>query len=136
MTRRGLARWRSLVDEPPMTDEDGPLDDGAVTRLLALRALARPGEDVLGDLIALFRDDARARVDQLRRVDGVSTQDLRRAAHTLKGAASNVGAKRVAELAAALERSYVDEIPPEAGILETLDHELTRAIAALERAIR
>jgi PAS domain S-box-containing protein len=60
--------------------------------------------DVLDEVIAIFRHSAPALVDDIRAgVDARDGHRIRQAAHTLKGAAGNVSAKRLAALALDLE---------------------------------
>src|SRR4051812_18827090 len=95
------------------------VDDVVVARLRLLRdQVARPGEDVLGELLGLFERDAKVRMDAIiaavsaehvatelaRPLDATRAMEARRqAAHALKGSAGNVGAARVAALAAHVE---------------------------------
>lgn len=104
------------------------VDELAVKRLQQLRdQVARPGEDVLGELVALFERDARLRVNAIR--DAVATgaaEARRQAAHALKGAAGNIGAARVAATAAHVEKEDVD-----VEIAELLHREVEVALQAL-----
>lgn len=110
-----------------MTFDDVPIvDDVVVARLLALRdQVAKPGEDVLGDLLVLFTRDTRARIAALR-ASAQSELDRRQAAHALKGSAGNVGAGRVAAIAAHVEKHGVD-----ADALDRLEREVEVALLAL-----
>lgn len=84
-------------------EQDAILDEAVLTRLRELRAqVQRPGEDLLGDLIALFERDSRARVQTLR--VAASAAERKQAAHALRGSAANLGAARVAALALRAER--------------------------------
>src|SRR5205823_10755726 len=78
------------------------VDDVVVRRLLTLRdQVAKPGEDVLGELLQLFERDSRVRLLALK--DALAARDSgarKSAAHALKGSAGNVGARRVAAIAA------------------------------------
>jgi HPt (histidine-containing phosphotransfer) domain-containing protein len=113
-------RWR----EAPLVDE------AAVQRLRSLRAqVQREGEDVLGELLELFRKDSLARIDRMRRPQ--RDDDVKHTAHALKGAAMNVGAARVAALALFLERKGA-ATPAE---LDTLLAELRRAEEELARRL-
>lgn len=109
---------------PPGTDAP-VIDDVVVERLCLLRdRVARPGEDVLGELLSLFERDAHVRLDDLARAR--SREEQRLSAHALKGAAANVGAARVAAWAAHIEKN---ECCAEA--LAQLAREITAAVAAL-----
>jgi HPt (histidine-containing phosphotransfer) domain-containing protein len=104
------------------------VDDVVIQRLLALRdAVAKPGEDVLGDLLRLFARDSDTRLAMLRAALAAKDEEGRKnAAHALKGAAGNVGAKRVAAIAAHVEKHAVDE-----ALLTLLAAEVDAALAAL-----
>lgn len=104
------------------------VDDVVIERLRALRdQVARPGEDVLGELLALFVNDTRVRIRAIRTALAEDNGEARRqAAHALKGSAGNVGARRVAEVAAFLEKGA-----PVAADVDLLEGEVESAIAAL-----
>lgn len=100
-------------------------------RLRQLRdQVARPGEDVLGELLGLFARDARLRVEALRAslaMGGPEGAEARRqAAHALKGASANIGAARVAATAAHMEKNEID-----AAVVELLHQEVEAALPAL-----
>lgn len=97
-----------------MSDDDTILDPATLERLRALAvAVARPGEDILGHLARLFIEDSGQRLTALRAAWAAGkADDAARAAHTIKGAAANVGAVRVVKAAVAVEaacRGAVDE---------------------------
>jgi HPt (histidine-containing phosphotransfer) domain-containing protein len=76
-----------------------------VARLRALTtSVARPGEDLPGHLVSLFRSEGDRLANELRTAwrEG-RLDDARRYAHTLKGSARNVGATAAAEAAARAE---------------------------------
>lgn len=63
------------------------------------------GERLLGQMIRLFLDNSADRMDQIRTGrDGADLEEAGRGAHSLKSSAANVGAQRVRELAAEIER--------------------------------
>lgn len=115
-----------------LPNADVPIvDEIAVNRLRQLRdQVARPGEDVLGELLGLFERDARARVAALRATlveGGAAAPEARRqAAHALKGAAGNIGAARVAATAAHVEKNDVA-----ADVIDLLNQEVEAALVAL-----
>src|ERR1051325_828999 len=86
------------------------VDDVVVSRLLALRdQVAKPGEDVLGELLVLFERDSVTRLEALHQALAARDADAKKnAAHALKGAASNIGAARVAAWAAHVEKAALD----------------------------
>ena len=74
---------------------DDPVLDPAVTS--ALRTLTAPGEpDVLAEVLNLFLAEVPPRMTRLRNawVAG-NIQEVQRAAHSLKGSAGNIGARRL-----------------------------------------
>ena len=83
------------------------LDEPTLARLRDLADKLRDTKgNILRELVDLFDTDGHARLDQLdAAVRSGNTADARRAAHTLKGAAGNVGARRVAALAGVLEKA-------------------------------
>lgn len=76
---------------------------GAPSRLDELRM--ELGADVLQMIIAAFVEDTRAHLDQLRRsaIEG-DFQMLRRTAHSVGGAAANMGAEALARRARGIEQ--------------------------------
>ncbi len=105
------------------------LDDVVVKRLRDLRAqVQRPGEDMLGDLVALFERDSAARLEALRAATHANAR--RQAAHALKGSAANLGAAHVAALALDIERN-----PAAAPDVDGLETAVRRAIAALRERL-
>jgi CheY-like chemotaxis protein/HPt (histidine-containing phosphotransfer) domain-containing protein len=71
-----------------------------------LRELREPGQpDPLAELIDLFRRDARPRLEKMEASAACGDwQALAATTHGLKGSASNLGARRLASLCAALEK--------------------------------
>jgi HPt (histidine-containing phosphotransfer) domain-containing protein len=113
----------------PMTDV--PLIDPAA--LDNLRAL---GDEVfLQEIIDIFLSDTPKRIDELRRA--LAARDLRtfaRAAHSIKGSASNLGAEPLRALAASLEHDARDTIPADAAArIEALANLLATTRCALGR---
>lgn len=105
------------------------VDDAVVQRLRGLSArVAQPGEDVIGELIALFERDGRARLAAIRAaVTAHDPEARRRHAHALKGAAGNLGATRVAAGAQRVELhgATIDDV-------DMLDAVLGETVAALK----
>jgi HPt (histidine-containing phosphotransfer) domain-containing protein len=75
--------------------DHGPVLDPAV--LDTLRKLTPPGEpDVLGEVLKLFLDEVPPRIERLRNAWAAGNiQEVHRAAHSLKGSAGNIGARRL-----------------------------------------
>jgi HPt (histidine-containing phosphotransfer) domain-containing protein len=74
--------------------------------LVDMRRRLGDDDELISDLLDLFLEDYPARIDAI--ADAIKSGDAvaaRRAAHSLKGSASNVSAYRVVEAAAVLESS-------------------------------
>lgn len=108
------------------------VDDVVLRRLLALRdEVARPGENLLGELLTLFAQDTQARIHTIR--SALARGDhaaCKRAAHAIKGAAGNIGATRVAHLAAQLEGADLSR-----GDVDQLEAEVSAALRLLEERL-
>ncbi len=90
---RVIRRW--------LPEKKSPLDQATIDGLLGLGS---DTDDVLGEIIELYVDDAPGRMDAMR--DALETSNpetLASAAHALKSSSANVGAMRVRELCDALE---------------------------------
>ncbi|HEX5173795.1 MAG TPA: GAF domain-containing protein [Gaiellaceae bacterium] len=95
---RPLANGDGDADEPV---EYVNLDDGALANLRDLG-----GDDFLGEVIDAFLGDAPELIATLRRsLQETNTEELRRAAHTLKSNGATLGAEGFAELCRTLEHS-------------------------------
>jgi CheY-like chemotaxis protein/HPt (histidine-containing phosphotransfer) domain-containing protein len=107
------------------------LDDGAIKNLRDLG-----GDDFLGEVIDAFLADAPELMATLRRsLDERSTEELRRAAHTLKSNGSTLGAEQFAEVCRTLEQQAkageLDEAPELVDRIEREYRPLEEAISAL-----
>ena len=123
----------ALKRAKPLSNGDGDsepveyvtLDDGALKNLRDLG-----GDEFLGEVIDAFLADAPQLVATLRRsLDDGNTEELRRAAHTLKSNGATLGAEGFAELCRTLEQrgktgeldgasELVDRVEQEYGPLE------------------
>ena len=102
------------------------LDDVVVARLQRLGTAA--GEDLLGQLAVLFLTEADGWIVAFR--DALARRDagaLMRTAHTLRGAAANLGASELARLCATAETES------KAGSLEGAEARLALIEAEIER---
>jgi CheY-like chemotaxis protein len=105
--QRALLRISPTTPSPEPTTASEP-DPEALDRTIinGLKELREPGQpDPLRELIELFLKDAQPRLQQMEAA--ASAGDLPKlaaATHTLKGSASNLGARRLAALCAALEK--------------------------------
>ena len=104
---------------------DLPLDPNIVA---SLRALG--DEEFVQEIVELFASDASSRlVDMRQRVAIGDWQAVTRQAHSLRGAAGNVGAREVASQAGVLERDA------EAGPVAGAEDILVRLTAAVDEAL-
>ncbi len=70
-----------------------------------LNTLRQVMEDDFGLLIETFKQDSTERLKKLYEVvEGADADLIRRSAHSFKGSSSNVGAKQLSALCAALEK--------------------------------
>ncbi|GAB2510586.1 response regulator [Lysobacter humi (ex Lee et al. 2017)] len=112
--RRALRRWVPTLRRPSVATEAGAppdaavedsrpvLDEAVVTQLRALAEASDPA--LLAQIFGAFRSDTAQRLGLLRTAAAHADADLlRRTAHTLKGAAANVGAARLAATAGELD---------------------------------
>jgi CheY-like chemotaxis protein len=143
----GLSRWAPVAEptvgpdqeqHPAVSqrgqehgDDEPALDAVVLDRLERLGAEA--GEDLVGELTALFLTDADIRIvalhDALTRLDGPA---LIHAAHTLCGASANLGAAVLARLCARLATDgTVGDLENGEALLLSVEEELARVRAAL-----
>jgi HPt (histidine-containing phosphotransfer) domain-containing protein len=104
--------------------------NGALRRLRGNRELLLR---LLGELARQWRDGAQRIRDQLARAQ---REEARRTAHTLKGAAANLGVDNLAAAAAAVEKTLAgpDDAGTEAAVAH-LDLTLGTVCATLDRHI-
>jgi PAS domain S-box-containing protein len=107
------------------------LDDGALGNLRDLG-----GDEFLGEVIDAFLADAPAMLATLRRsLDSQNSEELRRAAHTLKSNGATLGAAEFAELCRALEqRAKAGELDGASELVDRIEQEyrpLEEALSAL-----
>ncbi len=107
------------------------LDDGALSNLRELG-----GDDFLGEVIDAFLADAPELIATLRRsLDSGTTEELRRAAHTLKSNGATLGAEEFAELCRTLEqRAKAGELEGGSQLVDRIEQDykpLEEALSAL-----
>jgi CheY-like chemotaxis protein len=107
------------------------LDDGALTNLRDLG-----GDEFLGEVIDAFLADAPGLLATLRQsLEEQRTEELRRAAHTLKSNGATLGAEQFAELCRTLEqRAKEGELEGASGLVDQIEQEyrpLEEALSAL-----
>lgn len=91
--------------------------------------------DLLGDVVALFRDDCPMRLDDCRAaVTAHDAERLARSAHSIKGAASTLAAQATYHAAYALEKlGQQANFGAAPGAIDKLDVELKRLFEYLDR---
>jgi CheY-like chemotaxis protein/HPt (histidine-containing phosphotransfer) domain-containing protein len=121
-----LARW---ISRRPSRDED-VLDS---VRIQYLTRLAANDPSFLEEMVRVFKGDAPAKLGALRTAiqDG-NTEAIARAAHALKSASGNVGAKRLYTVCANIEKSANEGSPPRPEVIEHLAVEVVRSTNALQ----
>jgi len=66
------------------------------------------GEKLLNQMVRLFLDNSKTRMDQIRTgVEGGDSEEAERGAHSLKSSAANVGGTEVRRIAADMEAAAV-----------------------------
>jgi HPt (histidine-containing phosphotransfer) domain-containing protein len=107
----GMDGYLSKPVDPGMlfavVENDGPVGGAPSPAFDPASALSRMSGDegLLRDVIGLFLEDAPVRLAAIKAaVDARNADDLRVAAHALKGAAGNFSARAVFDAAAVLER--------------------------------
>jgi HPt (histidine-containing phosphotransfer) domain-containing protein len=91
---------------------------------------------VAGEIIDLFMETAPLRLAELRSLYASSDKDaLRVVAHSLRGAAAQIGLKAMADLCARLESAVAQKMAAD-GILDLLDREYDTARLFLHDARR
>ena len=139
------ARLRPLEEipegAPPITDdgrqeEATPALDSAV--LAALRQLQGEGEpDIVQELAEAFQSETPPLLEAMHQaVLGLQPEQLRRAAHNLKGSSHNLGARRMAALSAELETLGKNgTVAGAAELVTRLEQEYQRVCRALATEI-
>jgi CheY-like chemotaxis protein len=119
---------------PPAPTEPNPAIDPEI--FASLRALQEPGEpDPVEELSSLFLADAPTRIQAIHQAAAAGqAAPIRESAHSLKGSASNFGAKRLASLCAQIEQAAAQEDTSTAvNLLPDLDREFERVRFVLEQ---
>ena len=105
----------------------------------SLRQLTVPGEpDVLSEVLRLFLDDVPRRVERLKAAwqDG-NAAELQRAAHSLKGSSSNIGAHHLSDICKQLdERGKAGDLTGARQLLDSLDEEYGRVESEIQLLLR
>jgi PAS domain S-box-containing protein len=96
---QALKRAKLVRRSEPVSANGAAFDAGA---LESLRELG--GDEFLSEVIDAFLTDAPALLEQLRPYEGMDTEELRRAAHTLKSNGATLGAEEFSNLCRELEQ--------------------------------
>jgi PAS domain S-box-containing protein len=126
----------SLDAETAPSAEPSPdvLDESVLDELRSIGA----DREFLPKVIALYLEDAPGCIDALRRAIAARDDEaMWRAAHAFKGTCANVGARRLVDLCAAIEKEGRNGTSRGAPVLfEALESEFREAAAALEHVSR
>ena len=113
---------------------ESPVLDPAV--IDTLRQLTPPGEpDVLAEVLTMFMDEVPPRIERLRNAwaEG-NIKEVHRAAHSLKGSAGNVGARRLYEVCKELD-SGDSSAPASAELVDKLGAEYRSVEAEIHQLL-
>jgi HPt (histidine-containing phosphotransfer) domain-containing protein len=116
--------------------DQGPVLDPAV--LSTLRKLTPPGEpDVLTEVLKLFLEEVPPRIVRLRNAwQSGNIQEVQRAAHSLKGSAGNIGARRLHAVCSELDdKGRSGDLAALAPLVDTLTAEFDKVEAEIRRTI-
>jgi HPt (histidine-containing phosphotransfer) domain-containing protein len=100
----------------------------------SLRDLGSDDDDLLGEVIELYLDDSRVRIETMRAALAASdSEQLSGAAHAMKSASANVGAMGVRKLCESIEMiGRGGTVDGAAALFEDLQREYDAAKAELE----
>jgi CheY-like chemotaxis protein/nitrogen-specific signal transduction histidine kinase len=132
-----LRRWvplpgRAPLEAPAPRRPSVPVVD--LGMLHQLRVTQKPGEpDIVAEVVAIFLDDAPARLRQIR--EALGADDLltaSRTVHTLKGAAGHLGARTLVAMCARFEEKVRTSAPFNAAFaVDAIEDELAKVRTAL-----
>ena len=116
--------------------DHGPVLDAAV--LDTLRKLTPPGEpDVLTEVLQLFLNEVPPRIERLRNAwTAGNIQEVQRAAHSVKGSAGNIGARRLHAVCSKLDEIGKSRDVKDAGpLIGELDDEFDKVQTEIRRVL-
>jgi HPt (histidine-containing phosphotransfer) domain-containing protein len=116
-------------------DDGSVLDQAVVT---SLRKLTPPGEpDVLQEVLKLFLDEVPPRIARLRNAWAAGNiEEVHRAAHSLKGSAGNIGARRLYDVCSQLDmKGKAGELADAGALVEALGVEFSKVETEIRRMI-
>jgi PAS domain S-box-containing protein len=130
--------FKRAMDHQNNPQRTGELNEHIDLAMIAsLKELRTPGEpDPVEELVALFCQEAPARITQLEEAfANQNVEAVERAAHSLKGSCSNLGAKRMAQTAMEImEIARGQKLPP-ANLVESMRPEFARVKPLLESLV-
>jgi len=131
-----LERWLGVAPagDPAASASDGDRDEAieALIDAARMRTFREDYPDIVDQLLQLFLQSTPELLGELHAaVDGADADELRRAAHKLKGSCQNIGATFMATLCRSLETGEGDV----AATLAELDDAFLSTEAALRRAL-
>ncbi len=121
----------------PATDDEGTLLD--VNTINGIRALQNPqSPNILEQLLEIYRSSSPELIKKLDlSIQDGSCESIREAAHSLKSASGNIGARKIFELSAKLEEMGRDkEIDGTRKLLEEIERYFPKIYELLEREIQ
>ena len=96
-------------------------DEGGAIDFSYLEGFCANDEQVIADVLSTFREQAAGWAEPLARPGA----DWRELAHTIKGSAFGIGARRLGEIAGAAEQGAVEDLAP-------IGPELAEVVAEIE----
>jgi HPt (histidine-containing phosphotransfer) domain-containing protein len=109
-----------------------------LTVIDTLRQLTPPGEpDVLSEVLKLFLEEVPPRIEKVRIAwtEG-NIKEVHRGAHSLKGSAGNVGARRLYDVCKALDTSGTSDAPASAELVDQLAAEYRAVEAEIHQLLK
>jgi HPt (histidine-containing phosphotransfer) domain-containing protein len=106
--------------------------------LSSLRKLTPPGEpDVLAEVLTLFLEEVPPRIVRLRNAwQARNIEEVHRCAHSLKGSAGNIGARRLHAVCAELDdKGKSGDLTAVAPLVDTLSAEFDKVEAEIRRIV-
>jgi HPt (histidine-containing phosphotransfer) domain-containing protein len=104
--------------------------------LSTLRNLTPPGEpDVLTEILQMFLQEVPVRIDRLRNAwTAGNIEEMRRAAHSLKGSAGNIGAHALHAVCTELDdKGRSGDVAPIPGLVDALGIEFGKVETEIHR---
>jgi CheY-like chemotaxis protein/CHASE3 domain sensor protein len=131
-----LVRWGETVRRQVARRAEAPAPDEEFAPLTQLRAMQQEGEsDIVTELIDIFLEDTPPWLDALHHaLREADPQALDRAGHSLRGSCAMIGAQRMADLCAEVQRkARANALAGAEAMLTDLESEFARIRRILER---